>query len=107
MWTIPGPFPLGLTCLQTLSRKILSFSRSIPARRRQIESLGYAPNADFHFWLSRWITGFALLQKQSKLVLTDSGSIQEETSLSGYPLPDAAKNTERPVTVELGTSRPL
>ena len=44
------------------------------------------------------------LQKQAKLVLTDSGGTQEETSYLGIPCLTLRKNTERPVTVELGTS---
>jgi len=44
------------------------------------------------------------LQKQAKLVLTDSGGIQEETSCLGVPCLTLRQNTERPVTVELGTS---
>jgi len=37
-------------------------------------------------------------------VLTDSGGIQEETSCLGIPCLTLRQNTERPVTVELGTS---
>ena len=44
------------------------------------------------------------LQKQARLVLTDSGGIQEETSCLGIPCLTLRRNTERPVTVELGTS---
>ena len=40
----------------------------------------------------------------SKLVLTDSGGIQEETTVLGIPCITLRKNTERPVTVEQGTN---
>ncbi len=40
----------------------------------------------------------------SKVVLTDSGGIQEETSYLGIPCLTFRKNTERPVTIELGTN---
>jgi UDP-N-acetylglucosamine 2-epimerase (non-hydrolysing) len=43
-------------------------------------------------------------QKNAKLVLTDSGGIQEETSYLGVPCITLRRETERPVTVEYGTN---
>jgi UDP-N-acetylglucosamine 2-epimerase (non-hydrolysing) len=40
----------------------------------------------------------------SKFMLTDSGGIQEETTVLGVPCITLRKNTERPVTVEQGTN---
>jgi UDP-N-acetylglucosamine 2-epimerase (non-hydrolysing) len=39
------------------------------------------------------------------LVLTDSGGLQEETTVLGVPCLTARPNTERPITVEQGTNR--
>jgi UDP-N-acetylglucosamine 2-epimerase (non-hydrolysing) len=39
------------------------------------------------------------------VVFTDSGGLQEETAVLGVPCLTLRENTERPVTVELGTSR--
>ena len=47
---------------------------------------------------------FLCLMANSKFVLTDSGGIQEETTVLGVPCITLRKNTERPVTVEQGTN---
>jgi len=47
---------------------------------------------------------FISLIKNSALVITDSGGIQEETTYLGVPCITLRENTERPVTVTLGTN---
>jgi UDP-N-acetylglucosamine 2-epimerase (non-hydrolysing) len=49
--------------------------------------------------------GLVSLAQGATVVLTDSGGLQEETSVLGIPCLTMRENTERPVTVELGTSR--
>jgi UDP-N-acetylglucosamine 2-epimerase (non-hydrolysing) len=44
------------------------------------------------------------LMQNSKLVLTDSGGIQEETTILDIPCLTLRKNTERPITVKEGTN---
>jgi UDP-N-acetylglucosamine 2-epimerase (non-hydrolysing) len=44
------------------------------------------------------------LMQGAKVVLTDSGGMQEETTVLGVPCLTLRENTERPVTVDLGTS---
>jgi UDP-N-acetylglucosamine 2-epimerase (non-hydrolysing) len=58
---------------------------------RLIEPLGYLD--------------FLRLYSGARLVLTDSGGIQEETTALGIPCLTLRENTERPITVELGTNR--
>jgi UDP-N-acetylglucosamine 2-epimerase (non-hydrolysing) len=48
---------------------------------------------------------FLALQVHAALVLTDSGGIQEETTYLGIPCLTARANTERPVTITLGTNQ--
>ncbi len=48
---------------------------------------------------------FLRLQLHARLVLTDSGGIQEETTVLGVPCLTFRDNTERPVTVTHGTNR--
>ena len=57
---------------------------------RLMEPLGYLP--------------FLALEATAKLVLTDSGGIQEETTALGVPCLTLRDNTERPVTVAQGTN---
>lgn len=44
------------------------------------------------------------LMSRAKLVLTDSGGIQEETTALGVPCLTLRQNTERPITIEQGTN---
>jgi UDP-N-acetylglucosamine 2-epimerase (non-hydrolysing) len=48
---------------------------------------------------------FLQLYSNSRLVLTDSGGIQEETTALGIPCLTLRENTERPITVTEGTNR--
>ena len=57
---------------------------------RAIEPLGYLE--------------FLALQKNAKVVITDSGGIQEETTYLGTPCLTLRENTERPITITLGTN---
>lgn len=45
------------------------------------------------------------LVAEARLVLTDSGGLQEETTVLGVPCLTLRENTERPVTVTHGTNR--
>jgi len=47
---------------------------------------------------------FLALQKGAALVITDSGGIQEETTYLGVPCLTVRENTERPITLEVGTN---
>lgn len=47
---------------------------------------------------------FLGLMSKAKCVLTDSGGIQEETTVLGVPCLTLRENTERPVTVKCGTN---
>jgi UDP-N-acetylglucosamine 2-epimerase (non-hydrolysing) len=58
---------------------------------RLIEPLGYLD--------------FLSLYSGSRLVLTDSGGIQEETTVLGIPCLTLRENTERPITVTMGTNK--
>jgi UDP-N-acetylglucosamine 2-epimerase (non-hydrolysing) len=48
---------------------------------------------------------FLRLFSGARLVLTDSGGIQEETTVLGIPCLTLRDNTERPITMSVGTNR--
>ena len=48
---------------------------------------------------------FLLQLKESKFIITDSGGIQEEASFLGKPCFTLRKNTERPVTITMGSNK--
>src|SRR5581483_4768016 len=48
---------------------------------------------------------FLRLTSEARMVLTDSGGIQEETTILQVPCLTLRENTERPVTIEQGTNR--
>ena len=47
---------------------------------------------------------FLGLQSHATVVITDSGGIQEETTYLGVPCLTVRENTERPITVSMGTN---
>jgi UDP-N-acetylglucosamine 2-epimerase (non-hydrolysing) len=47
---------------------------------------------------------FLAMQKHARIVITDSGGIQEETTYLGTPCLTMRENTERPITTTVGTN---
>ena len=47
---------------------------------------------------------FLSLSSEAKLIVTDSGGLQEESAVLEIPCLTLRQNTERPVTVSIGTS---
>ncbi|MCP5113999.1 MAG: UDP-N-acetyl glucosamine 2-epimerase, partial [bacterium] len=81
---IPVIFPAHPRTAANLNRD------SLHPRVRVVEPLSYIP--------------FLGLMANSRMVLTDSGGLQEETTVLGIPCLTMRPNTERPVTCEIGTN---
>lgn len=77
-----------------------------PRTRERLCSSGLVNKLDDGVILSSplgYVENLALM-KQAKLVLTDSGGMQEETTFLGVPCLTLRSNTERPVTISQGTN---
>jgi UDP-N-acetylglucosamine 2-epimerase (non-hydrolysing) len=73
-------------------QRIVQFGVTIPESDR-LRLLGPLPYLEF-----------LNLQRHATVVVTDSGGIQEETTFMKVPCLTLRENTERPVTVTLGTN---
>ncbi|MBN2386402.1 MAG: UDP-N-acetylglucosamine 2-epimerase (non-hydrolyzing) [Anaerolineales bacterium] len=75
-----------------------------PRTRRQIAACGVKVPRPVRLLAPQGYLDFLALQRQAAVVITDSGGIQEETTFLGVPCLTLRTNTERPVTVTLGTN---
>jgi len=80
-----------------------------PRTRKNIDRLGFADRVaamkDFRIIEPLGYLDFLRLMDQAALVLTDSGGIQEETTILKGPCLTLRNSTERPVTAEVGSNR--
>jgi UDP-N-acetylglucosamine 2-epimerase (non-hydrolysing) len=105
---VDAPATLGrlMGAVERLQREV-PFVFPVHPRARQTMSAyqkgGALPNLVFTEPLG--YLDFMKLVSHSRLVLTDSGGVQEETTFLGVPCLTMRENTERPVTVSAGTNR--
>ena len=102
-----------LSAVNTLAVKLPVYFPVHPRTRKNIESfgllrylaeagskgLGIVPLEPLGY------LDFLCLNDQASIVLTDSGGIQEETTVLGVPCLTLRENTERPATVEHGSNQ--
>jgi UDP-N-acetylglucosamine 2-epimerase (non-hydrolysing) len=74
-----------------------------PRTRQRIKEFGIATER-LHLFEPMPYIEFLALQCRAAVVITDSGGIQEETTYLGVPCLTLRTNTERPITVEMGTN---
>jgi UDP-N-acetylglucosamine 2-epimerase (non-hydrolysing) len=88
---LPILFPIHpRTRARLESSGIISSWEALP-NMKMVEPLGYLD--------------FLSLMSSARVVLTDSGGIQEETTVLGVPCLTLRDNTERPITVDQGTNQ--
>jgi len=73
------------------AKMLKHYNYSLSDKIYQLPPLGFQES--LYFW------------KDARLVMTDSGGLQEETTALGVPCLTLRENTERPITCEVGTNR--
>jgi len=111
----PGTLSNFLEALETLARHIPIVFPVHPRVKQQLLRQGYGSvlRSDSPEPLRKGIAyvdplgylDFVALVSRARLVLTDSGGIQEEATVLGVPCLTLRDTTERPVTVTHGTNR--
>lgn len=77
-----------------------------PRTRANMEEFGIGLNRSANLLITDPIgyIDFLCLVKNASLIVTDSGGIQEETTYLGVPCVTLRDNTERPVTISIGSN---
>lgn len=88
---IAGRLPLVFPVHPRTRGNLEKFGIGLPDGIRLVDPLGYQD--------------FLALWSRARLVLTDSGGLQEETTALGVPCLTLRENTERPITIEQGTNQ--
>jgi len=83
-------FPIIYPIHPRTKKRIKEFNLKVPEGVKLIEPLGFLE--------------FLQLEANAKLVLTDSGGVQEETCILKVPCVTLRDNTERPETLEVGSN---
>jgi len=103
-----GAFGRILDALENIARRVPIIFPAHPRTRRMIDELGLTERTENIKGLvvidPVGYLDFLHLLSNAKLVLTDSGGIQEETTVLGIPCITLRENTERPITIEMGTN---
>ncbi len=95
-----------ISSLEKASRELAFIFPVHPRTRQKMADLGIQPdgNGRMRFLEPLPYLEFLALQKHAAVVITDSGGIQEETTFLGVPCLTVRENTERPVTLSMGTN---
>jgi UDP-N-acetylglucosamine 2-epimerase (non-hydrolysing) len=94
-----------VNALQRISLRLPVIFPIHPRTRTRLKDLGYAnTSANLAFLDPLPYLDFLALQTRARVVITDSGGIQEETTYMGIPCLTVRENTERPITVSMGTN---
>ena len=88
---VPIVFPMHPRTRPVVARSATANAMVDAGRLRLIDPLGYLD--------------FIGLMERARVVLTDSGGVQEETTILGVPCLTLRENTERPVTITHGTNQ--
>ncbi|MBA3541521.1 MAG: UDP-N-acetylglucosamine 2-epimerase (non-hydrolyzing) [Deltaproteobacteria bacterium] len=95
-----------LASLSEVAREMRLVFPVHPRTRKRIEDAGIQlPTSQWSLIEPLGYLDFMRLTSSARVVLTDSGGIQEETTVLGVPCITLRDNTERPITVAEGTNQ--
>lgn len=104
----PEVFANLLNALERIQQRLPIIFPAHPRTRKRLEEFGLFAHLKrcSHIRLIEPLGYFDFLKlmTDAKIVLTDSGGIQEETTILNVPCVTLRDNTERPITVEQGTN---
>ena len=104
----PAAFARVIKALEEIAERLPIVFPAHPRTRKMIEELGLGARVEkikgLHVIDPVGYLDFLQLLSGARLALTDSGGIQEETTVLGIPCVTLRENTERPITVEMGTN---
>ncbi|CAG0995399.1 UDP-N-acetylglucosamine 2-epimerase (non-hydrolysing) [Methanosarcinales archaeon] len=75
-----------------------------PRSKKMVEEFGIKTDGNIRFIDPVEFLDFLNLERGARLVLTDSGGVQEETCILGVPCVTLRDNTERPETIDVGSN---
>jgi UDP-N-acetylglucosamine 2-epimerase (non-hydrolysing) len=93
-----------VAALRAISEELPLFWAVHPRTRERLQAANIALGSSIHLLAPLGYRDFLHLQAKCSLILTDSGGIQEESTVLGVPCLTLRDNTERPITVECGTN---
>ena len=93
---------LNIDFINEVSKKIKVIC---PIHHRMKEMVKKLDNTNFIAVKPLNYIDFLSLENYAKFVITDSGGVQEETSFLNVPCFTLRNNTERPVTIDIGTNQ--
>jgi UDP-N-acetylglucosamine 2-epimerase (non-hydrolysing) len=104
---VDDPMALGgiLNALGDVARALPIIFPAHPRTRARMREFGIAAPPNVRLLEPMGYVDFLRLWSNARLVLTDSGGLQEETTALGIPCLTLRENTERPITVEQGTNQ--
>lgn len=76
-----------------------------PRTRARLDAMSYLPPENLVLLTPLTYLEFIALEANARLVVTDSGGVQEETTVLGVPCLTYRTTTERPITISHGTNR--
>jgi UDP-N-acetylglucosamine 2-epimerase (non-hydrolysing) len=103
----PDALSEALSILRDVARSLPLVWPVHPRTRANIERFGFSSmiaEAGVHLLPPQGYLEMVGLLSAARLVLTDSGGIQEETTALGVPCLTMRENTERPITVDQGSN---